>query len=233
MISFFDDLFAVDRARVEAITATLGRKGILGRVRFTCSCRANEVDRELAGMLARLGVVSVGMGLESGSDRTLHYLKGTTISVARNTEAITALKDAGVAVNASFVIGSPGETSEQIRETYKFIRNSRLDLFDVYVLTPLPGTPVWSYAKGRNLVVDQLPDWSVLDVNAYRDFERVIVLSEVLSRKQLRLWYQRFRRLRLIRNVFKSLTHPMRGDIPRYLWRVVLEYLSRFRRPST
>ena len=76
MISFFDDLFIANRPRLEEIVRLLDKRQLLGKVRYTCSCRANTVDKPTARLLSKMGVVSVGMGLESGDDETLQFLKG-------------------------------------------------------------------------------------------------------------------------------------------------------------
>lgn len=229
MISFFDDLFVAKRSRLEDILRLLERRNLIGKIKFTCSCRANVVDDELANILSRIGIVSVGMGIESGDDEILQFLKGGSISVEKNHLAIDTLKRAGIAVNGSFVIGSPQEGREQITKTYNFIRTSNLDLFDVYILTPFPGTPIWDYAKKRNLVSDDMSDWSCLDVNAYHMTEdKIIVLSEMLSRKELLKLYKKFRSLRFLRNVAKVLNHPMRRDIPRMALSLLSEYIHTY-----
>jgi radical SAM superfamily enzyme YgiQ (UPF0313 family) len=229
MISFFDDLFVANLRRLEEIVALLEQRGLLGRVRYTCSCRADVVRPQLVQVLKRMGVVSVGMGLESGDDEILRFLKGGTTSVASNHRAIDLLKDAGIAANASFVIGSPRETRAQVLRTYEFIKHSRLDLFDVYVLTPLPGTPVWDMALDRGLVSGDM-DWSRLDVNLYRAPEKAVIMSEVLSRDEVVELYTRFRRLRLRRNMIKVLNHPMRRDLPRIAVSLLRERLSNARK---
>jgi radical SAM superfamily enzyme YgiQ (UPF0313 family) len=228
MISIFDDLFVADIVRLKAIIQLLYVRNLLGKVKFTCSCRANLVDHALAVLLAKMGVVSVGLGLESGDEEVLQYLKGGNISVADNFKAINLLKDAGIAVNASFIIGSPLETAAQIVNTYNFIKTSRLDLFDIYLLTPYPGTPVWDYARTRKLVSSDMTDWSVLDVNAYRAFHKAIILSETLSRRDIRQFYDKFRSLRLWRNLTKIISHPMRRDIPIMAWNMLKERFYRF-----
>jgi anaerobic magnesium-protoporphyrin IX monomethyl ester cyclase len=226
MISFFDDLFVASFRRLEEIHGLLGQRDLLGKVRFTCSCRADVVRPELVDILRKMGVVSVGMGLESGDDEVLRFLKGGNTSVARNHEAIRLLKDAGIAANASFVIGSPSETREQVMKTYRFIKNSRLDLFDVYVLTPLPGTPVWDMAVAKGLVSEDM-DWSRLDVNLYRAPDKAIIMSDVLPRDEVVALYAKFRRLRLRRNLRKVVHHPMKRDLPRMALRMLREDLSR------
>jgi len=231
MISFFDDLFVANFKRVEEIVVLLEKRGLLGKVRYTCSCRANVVKPELAALLKRMGVVSVGMGLESGDDDVLRYLKGGQISVAQNHRAVDILKGAGIAANGSFVIGSPDETREQVMRTYSFIKESRLDLFDVYLLTPFPGTPLWEDAKARGLVTDNMDDWSRLDVNVYRDPGKAVIMSGTLSREEVIALYKKFRRLRLVRNAVKVLGHPMKKDIPRMAWRLLVERVSGLVRP--
>lgn len=227
LISFFDDLFAADKSRVEKIVRLLEQRNILGKVKFTCSCRVSIIDEELAKMFSRMGVVSVGIGLESGDEETLRYLKRDNIGIAQNYSAIDILKKYRIFVNGSFIIGSPRETREQIMCTYNFIRGTKLDLFDIYFLTPYPGTPVWEYAKGRGLVSDNMPDWSRLSVNIYHSPDKAIVLSEVIKGEELTALYKKFIRLRFWRNISKITNHPLRKDLPWMALNLLREYVRK------
>lgn len=229
MISFFDDLFVADRNRLKEILTLLRKKNLIGKVKFTCSCRANLVDEELVEILSEMRVVSVGMGLESGNEKVLRYLKGGTVSVKHNYKAIKLLKEGGIAANGSFVIGSPLETEKQIMDTYNFIKRSNLDLFDIYLLTPYPGTPVWEYAKEKKIVGEESDfDWSRLNLNTYNMSEdKIIILSETLSKKKLSDYYKKFRRLRLYHNVTRVIRHPMAKDVPKMAIKIIGEFLSR------
>lgn len=229
MISFFDDLFVADRNRLKEIVTLLRKKNLIGKVKFTCSCRANLVDKKLVELLSEMGTVSVGMGLESGNEKVLRYLKGGTVSVKHNYKAIKLLKEGGIAANGSFVIGSPLETEKQIMDTYDFIKRSDLDLFDIYLLTPYPGTPVWEYAKEKSLVSEESDfDWSRLSLNTYDMSEdKIISLSETLRKKKLLEYYKKFRRLRFYHNVTRVIRHPMVKDAPRMAIKIISEFLSR------
>ena len=100
------------------------------------------------------------MGLESGNQRVLTWLKGGNLSVEQNSNAVSLLKKLGIILNASFVIGSPDETAAEILDTLLFIKKVDLALFDVYVITPFPGTHVWEIAKEKKLVCeDESMDW--------------------------------------------------------------------------
>lgn len=222
MISFFDDLFIINPQRLADIAVLLKKEGLCGKIKFTCSCRANLVNENIAKLLKSMGVVSIGMGLESGSKRILNYLKGETVSIEQNKKAVEILKKYDIAVNASFIIGSPDETKEEIMETYRFIKESSLDLVDIYILMPFPGTPVWDYAKEKNLVSDDM-DWSKLTSNFDRDYRKALIISELYNREEIYKFYKKFRRLHLYLNA-KNIWHsPFLMDLPKYAVKIIYE----------
>ncbi len=227
MISFYDDLFVADKKRLHDIATLVEKSGLAKKIKFTCSCRSNLVTEDIVADLKRMGVVSVGMGLESGNSRILYYLKGKTVTTEDNRRAIELLTSAGIKANASFIIGSPDETEKEIMDTYDFIRKSKLSFIDIYVLTPYPGTPVWDFAKSRDLVSDDM-DWSKLNVNFDVNHANAIILSESLSRERLYQIYRKFRRQRLVRNIRSLITHPMLLDLPKVAIGTAKEKVVRF-----
>jgi len=222
LISFFDDLFIADFERLKKIVDLLEKGDILKKVAFTCSGRANLINDEIAGLLKRMNMRSVGMGLESGCEKTLEYLKGGNVSVEDNGRAVGILRKHGIAANASFVIGSPQESVQDMMETYTFIRKYPLSLFDTYVLVPYPGTALWNYAKAKGLVSDTM-NWRKLDVNFYRNKEQAIILSEVVDRQTIVTIYKKFQRLRLFINAKNVWFTPQAGDLLGFLLKTILE----------
>lgn len=227
-ISFFDDLFVADKKRFFRIVELLEQNNIVGKVKFSCSLRANTVTEDVVTGLKRMGVVSVGMGLESGNQRVLTWLKGSGITVEQNRSAVTLLQKNGIMANASFVIGAPDETEQEILDTLHLIKTIGLGLFDVYVLTPFPGTPVWEIAKGRGLVSEGPDmDWSSLNVNFEVCPHKAIILSEVLTRDEIVKLYRKFRRYRLLHNILTIWRHPMLADLPRIAFKLLRENIGR------
>jgi anaerobic magnesium-protoporphyrin IX monomethyl ester cyclase len=230
-ISFFDDLFVANKKRFFRIVDILEEKGLVGRAKFSCSLRANTVNEDIVKGLKRMGVVSVGMGLESGNQRVLEWLKGSGITVEHNRQAVSLLNKYGIMPNASFVIGSPDETRAEILETLKFIKEIKPGLFDVYVLTPFPGTPVWDLALKKKLVSEGPEmDWSSLNVNFDVAPEKAVILSSLLSRSEIVGLYRKFGRYRLFHNAKRVWNHPMLMDLPRYLLKRMREKILRKRR---
>ena len=211
-INLSDDLFIADKNRVKKIAEKVRKKGLHRMVEFHCNARANLVTDEIAKLLKAMNVQTVSMGLESGSPRMLKYLKGDTVTVKQNEHAINVLKKHGLNVNASFIIGSPTETREDVMETYRFIEHSNLDGGATFVMLPLPGTAVWDYGVGVGVLGDFM-DWSRFEIYFEDDLERMII-SDLLSREELvelyglfqRLW-RKHRRGYLLKQAFK---HPRR-----------------------
>ncbi len=230
-ISFFDDLFVANKKRFFRIIDILEQKGLIGKVKFSCSLRANTVNEEIVKGLKRMGVASVGMGLESGNQRVLEWLKGSGITIDHNRQAVSLLNKYGIMPNASFVIGSPDETRAEILETLRFVKKINPGLFDVYVLTPFPGTPVWDLALAKGLVSEGPEmDWSRLNVNFDVAPDKAVILSSVLSRAEIVGLYRKFSRYRLFHNAKRVWNHPMLMDLPRYLFKRMRERVFSKRR---
>jgi len=183
-IEFWDDLFIADKIRLRQILELLQKENLLGKVSFTCTARSNLVNDDLAHLLKKMNVKSVGMGLESAVPATLEYLKGGDINPGNHRNAVKILRKYGIESCASFIIGSPEESQEDILQTLRFIKENPLGSIDVYVLTPFPGTPVWEYAKAKNLVSEDM-DWSTLNVNFGENHNHAIILSEGITREEL------------------------------------------------
>jgi anaerobic magnesium-protoporphyrin IX monomethyl ester cyclase len=225
-ISFYDDMFISNLTRLRQIATGLERAGLLKKVKFSCSCAAPNITEEVAYILKEMNIVSVGMGLESGSNKILEYLKGPAFKVEKNRRAVEILRQHGIAANASFVIGSPPETAQDILETYDFIKKTPINLVDIYVLTPYPGTKIWDYARERKLVSDNM-DWELLNVNYEVNHKKAIILSETLNREQLYQFYRKFRRLRFWRNLRNIWSHPFLIDLPKVAINLLKERLLR------
>ena len=221
LISFYDDLMIADVARLKILVRLLEKGNFLGRVKFTLNARANLLTEEVVGLLKDMDVVSVGMGLESGNERILHYLKGENISVEDSRAAIRLLKEHHIAANASFVIGSPDETREEILDTLRFIKTSGLNFVDNYVLTPFPGTPIWEVGKKNGAVGDDM-EWERLNVN-YGKNPRPVILSKTMERAEIDRLFAKFQRERLWIAAKNVWTHPFLGDICRLLVRKMID----------
>lgn len=223
LISFYDDLFIANKPRLKEIITLLKKENLLGKVKFSCSCRANLMDEHTVRLLKQMNVVSVAMGLESGCQEILQKIKGNTVTVEHGKKAIHLLNKYKIAANASFIIGSPGETKQQALQTYTFIQKNKLNNVNIYVIIPYPGTPIWEIAKQKGLVSENM-DWAILDnVSFLKNKRRAVIVSDKMTRGQLIRLYKKFQRLRYWILLNNSITHPFAKDIPKIVFGKIKE----------
>lgn len=227
VIRINDDNFAASATRLRKFSKAIRLRGYHKKIKFSCWARANDLNAEKVALLKSMNMVSVVMGLESINQESLDFLKGH-VTVDDNRRAVALLKAAGIQTNADFIIGSPKETKAQILETYNYIKNSDIDFFTVNILTPMPGTPLWDFAKKQGRV-----DESTYTGNYNFDYRfgsspsSNITISDYLTTDELYTLFNRFRRLELLKTL-KALPHtPWLDELPRVLFKRIFEYAMR------
>jgi radical SAM superfamily enzyme YgiQ (UPF0313 family) len=136
----YDDTFTIRRQRVIDICEEILARGL--DVGFDVRSRVDTVDPEMLRLMARAGCRGLHYGVESGSERTLEVLR-KKIDLATARSVFTATKRAGMQVLAYFMIGCPGETREEIRQTFRVARQLDPDFLHLTILTPFPGTEIY------------------------------------------------------------------------------------------
>lgn len=153
-IIFYDDTFTLNRKRVIKICDLLIQKGI--KIKWQCETRVNLVDEELLIKMKQAGCYLIAYGIESGSDRVLKILK-KGISLEQIKKAVEMTKKAGIQIIGYFMMGVPGETEEEIKQTVRFSRELPIDFAQFAIATAYPGTELYQIAKEQNKLTD---DWS-------------------------------------------------------------------------
>jgi radical SAM superfamily enzyme YgiQ (UPF0313 family) len=153
-LMFFDDIFILNKKRVEEICLYLKEFGIVWR----CFVRADLVVKhgnELLQTMADSGCVEVGMGIESGSDKILENInKGETVKTIKL--AIKMLHEEGIRVKGFFIVGLPGESQETIEDTQRFLEETYLDDMDFTIFQPYVGSPIWNNRGDYDIKWDDL-----------------------------------------------------------------------------
>ncbi|OGS50865.1 MAG: hypothetical protein A3K65_04035, partial [Euryarchaeota archaeon RBG_16_68_12] len=146
---FVDDNFTLNRRRVEEICRLLGERRV--RMRLCCEGRVDGAPLELLRTMKRAGFDVIYFGVESVSDHVLAYYK-KGISAEKSRRAIADAKRAGMIVIASFIIGAPVETREDVLRTIAFIGETRPHGVQMNILDCLIGTPIWEDMERAGLV---------------------------------------------------------------------------------
>lgn len=212
-----DDLFFINKERIERIKDLLINKRLTQKMRFEVIGRADLFTEEIAKILAKMNVFAISFGMESGSEKTLRYLKNETVTIDQIRRAVALAKKYKMQVLGTFMVGSPGETEKDIKKTIDFIKELNLDQVGVNVTTPFPGTQLWEVAKKKGLVKDDQWDdrlWAMREVNE-KNINQKLLLTEIPKKRFLPLMKEMFvlqdwtHRRRRNEQFFRELmTHP-------------------------
>ncbi len=136
----YDDTFTVKRQRVVEVCDEILRRGL--DVGYDVRARVDTVDADLLRLMARSGCRGIHYGVEAGTEKILKVLR-KGIDLRRAREIFGETRRAGIATLAYFMIGSPTETREDIRETFRVARDLDPDFLHLTILTPFPGTEIY------------------------------------------------------------------------------------------
>ena len=142
-IEFMDDTFTLNQERAEKICDEIIKQG--WDISWGASSRVDTLSKKLVEKMKKAGCWIIFLGIESGSQKILDAI-GKRITLEQVKKAVKILKDAGIQVLGSFIIGFLQDTKETIKETIKFAKSLNLNYAEFSILTPYPGTPIFDYA---------------------------------------------------------------------------------------
>ncbi len=166
-VSFLDDHLTANPARLQKFCdALIEQKRDLT---WSCLGRVDSVAPDRLKMMRKAGCTYIGFGIESGSQKMLDAMD-KKVKVDRAKDAIRMARKEGISVNATFIIGFPGETRETVMETVNFAREVKIPLA-LFFANPYPGTELFNMAvkmgkiKDAEELIQKLGDASDLTVN--------------------------------------------------------------------
>ncbi len=146
-IAFYDEMIGTNSLRFSTICERMIEEGF-AHLKWECQLHVRAIRPDVLSVMKRAGCVQVAIGFETGSQRVLDRIsKNATVEL--NLEATRRVREAGLRVRGCFIIGTPGETVEDIAETERFIREAPIDFVSMHYLTPYPGTAVYDEVKDR------------------------------------------------------------------------------------
>ena len=141
---FYDDVFTAPRERVMEFCEKLLREDI--KITWNCYARVDTVDKEMLLAMKKAGCRNIKYGVDFGTQKWMTQAKKyTTLEQAE--KAVSSTKKIGIAAKVSFMIGMPGETVDEIKETINFALKLNPTYTTFNIFTPLPGSQLFDEAK--------------------------------------------------------------------------------------
>ncbi|QFY88679.1 radical SAM protein [Magnetovirga frankeli] len=144
---FDDDTFNLGDRHVLGICEVMERIGLP----WAAMCRADTIKQDTWVAMKESGCYKVKIGYESGNQWVLDHIVNKRLDLEKARETTDFLSSIGLKVHGTFTYGLPGETSEQMLDTKRFIASLPLDSLQESGTATLEGTPLATLAQQSHL----------------------------------------------------------------------------------
>jgi radical SAM superfamily enzyme YgiQ (UPF0313 family) len=176
-IQFYDDTFTVFKKHVLDFCALLAEADL--GITWTAYIRGDCFSEDMAAAMKKAGCHQVLMGIETGNEQVAARI-GKTIDRERYKETVRIAHQHGLEVRGSFIIGNMDETWQSMTDTLDFAIDLDVDLFQLNISTPYPGTALFNeaaekgwlkhrdwYAYGQGEVLVEQPQITAAEIFAF------------------------------------------------------------------
>ncbi len=175
---FWDELLVYNKKRIMEFCNAIKKHDIY----WDCQARVNTIDKEILKTMRDANCLSVGLGLESGSNKMLKAMnKGITRD--KSLKVMQSAKEVGMHLKLQFMCGYPGETKETLADTVNLMKISGYPPRRLMWCTPFPGSPLYEECQKKGLISNEkeylvklakgknLPGRIILNVSGQSDKE--------------------------------------------------------------
>jgi len=137
---FVDDVFTISHKWLkEFVFEVKSRKAVIP---YEIITRADRLTDEVLNLLKESGCFRIWIGAESGSQKIIDAMD-RRVDVEKVREMIILSKKKGIEAGTFIMLGYPGETKDDIRETIRHLKVSQPDYYTITLAYPIKGTPLY------------------------------------------------------------------------------------------
>jgi anaerobic magnesium-protoporphyrin IX monomethyl ester cyclase len=185
-IVFEDDNLTLDRERAKQLCRMMLDEEFNFVWDTPNGVAAYALDEELIKLMKRAGCAEIIIAVESGVQKTLDKIIRKPLKLKKVDEVLRIANEIEIPVSACFIVGLPGETLEDIEET--FIYASKKSFKDCFfsLATPYPGSELFKKCLENDFFskeyrLEDLYLWSyMIETNDWTISE----LKEIITRKK-------------------------------------------------
>jgi anaerobic magnesium-protoporphyrin IX monomethyl ester cyclase len=153
---FVDDNFTLNPKRVIKLCQRLKKEKV--DIEFFAEGRVDHCPTEMLEEMVRANCKMIYFGIENGTQKVLDYYD-KQITPRQAIDAVKRAKKVGIdVIVASFILGAPYETRQEIWNTLKFAQRLQVDIPQFNILATFPGTDIWEELKTQGLI-DEEKHW--------------------------------------------------------------------------
>ncbi len=197
-----DDNFTMIKERVSKFCDMIIKSGMKVLFAADNGVRADRVDYDILKKMRKAGFKYISFGVEAGTDRVLKVIKKGE-NLESIDKAIKISVDLGFEVTLFFLLGSPTETEEDIKESIKLTLKYKIKDVRFYNIIPFPQTELYDWIKENDYFLkdpktylndsshwDDEPVFKTPELS-YEDRKKLLTLTKKIRQRIRRRWFKR------------------------------------------
>ncbi len=144
-----DDTFTSRRSLAEGVCKEIMDRGWKINITFPNGVRVESLDEELLKLLEKAGCYSIGMAIESGSQRIVDHMKRRQDLEMIKEKVKLVDRVTNIRMTGFFILGYPAENREDILKTIKLAKELPLQRAQFTIWIPVPGSEMTEKLKSE------------------------------------------------------------------------------------
>jgi radical SAM superfamily enzyme YgiQ (UPF0313 family) len=178
---FMDDCMLADKDRATYIFKQMIQREYNVDLRIG-TVAAWHLDWDILQLMKKAGCTRFGISIESGCERVLHEIIHKPLKLDIIPGIVKMCRELDILMTANFVIGFPGETWDEIRESLRFAEEMDFDLINIHIATVLPKTELYKLAKDTGSIPN---DFTFFDDNINFGFGKGNIMTDEFTPQEL------------------------------------------------
>ena len=169
MIWFVDDVFTIHHRWLKEFTNEVKKRDVL--IPYEIISRPDRLDEQAIKLLRESGCFRIWIGAESGSQKIIDAMD-RRINVIQTRKIIKQVKQYGIQAGTFIMLGYPGETKDDIKQTIEHLVDSNPDLYTITIAYPIKGTILYSEVESKFIKQNEWKNTTDRDIDFTRLYSR-------------------------------------------------------------
>jgi len=194
-IAFIDDNIGVDFKYCQELWEALIPENIIWLSQ--CSLQISE-NEDMLDLAYRSGCRVLSFGIETINKKSLVHVEKEWNRPERYEEAFKTIRKHGIEISTEMILGLDGDTESVFEDTYDFLIRNEIALPRMYILTPVPGTPMHRELDEDGRIFDR-------DISKYVGGSAVFRPKNMTAETLEKGYWNLYRQLYKSKNIFKRI----------------------------
>lgn len=168
-IWFVDDVFTISHKWMKEFADIIAERKI--KIRYEIISRSDRLNSDILDLLAHSGCFRIWIGAESGSQKIIDAMD-RRVNVANVRDMIQLTRAKGMEAGTFIMLGYPGETETDIRETVNHLIAANPHHFTITLAYPIRGTELFEETRELFTHVGEWETSNDRDIDFKRTYPR-------------------------------------------------------------